>query len=251
MPRGATGSGASRGIGFQPVALEMTGWKLIPLQERTLVDRLAKTHMLRQGIENMKFIHNSPLIAIAFFFQVILFLGISNCLGQQPVRSAKGQANSSQQLPKVLSVESMLRSNTSVEGFLSRTSNESAYEKASYVTESRTRASHDDTQWNDSMAGWTSPDFYTLPLYFEQSKLERYESFSPEWTRPVVSYAQFLASIPVMPYKTGVHGPRDRVYTVGHYPSGTRAPSRSWGPLSKRGMILQGVATTGMIFFIP
>jgi len=180
----------------------------------------------------------------------------SKCLnkrsfGQQPVRSTKGQANSSQQLPKVLSVESMLRPNASVEGFLSRTPKESAYEKAAYVTQSHIRTSHDEAQWNDSMAGWTSPDFYTLPLYFEQANLERYESLSPEWTRPVVSYAQFLASIPVLPYETGVHGPRDRIYTVGHYPYGTTAPLQSWGQPSKRGIVLQGVATTGLIFFIP
>ena len=191
------------------------------------------------------------LIAKACFFQAILFLVVPNCLGQQSVRSTINQSNISQQLPKALSVESMLRPNASVEGFLSRTPKESAYERASYVTESRTRTSHDETHWNDSMAGWTSPDFYTLPLYFEQAKLERYESFSPEWTRPVVSYAQFLASSPVLPYKTGVHGPRERVYTVGHYRYGTKAPSRSWGQLSKRGIVLQGVATTGLIFFIP
>jgi len=199
----------------------------------------------------MKFKPTPLFIAKACLLQAILFLVVPNCMGQQAVLLAKGQANSSQQLPKVLSVESMLRPNASVEGFLSRTPKESAYEKASYVSESRNRTSHDETQWNDSMAGWTSPDFYTLPLYFEQAKLERYESFSPEWTRPVVSYAQFLASIPVLPYKTGVNGPRDRVYTVGHYAYGTRAPSRGWGQLSKRGMILQGVATTGLIFFIP
>jgi len=199
----------------------------------------------------MEFKPIRPLIAKACLFQAILFLVVPNCFGQQPVREAIGQGNSSQQLPTVLSVETMLRSNASVEGFLSRTPKESAYEKAWYVTESRTRTSHDEMQWNDSTASWTSPNFYTLPLYFEQEKLERYESLSPEWTRPLVSYAEFLASIPVLPYKTGVHGPRDRIYTVGHYPYGTRAPSRSRGQLSKRGLIYQGVATTGLIFFIP
>jgi hypothetical protein len=191
-----------------------------------------------------------PLLAMICLIHAILFLA-ADCLGQPSVRSTPVQVNSSGQLPKVLSVASMLNPDASVERFLSRTPTESAYEKTSYITESRTRTNHEEAQWNDSTARWIPPDFYTRPLYFEQPRFERYESSSPEWTSPVVSYAKFLASIPVLPYQTGAHRPRDRIYTVGHNPYGTRAPSRSWGQLSKRGMILQGVATTGLIFFIP
>ena len=198
----------------------------------------------------MKFKIVQPLLAKVCLSLAILFPA-ADCLGQQSFRSTPVQANNSGQLPKVLSVANMLKPDSSVERFLSRTPNESAYEKASYATDSRNRTNHEEAQWNDSTVGWTSPDFYTRPLYFEQARFERYESSSPEWTRPIVSYAQFLASIPVLPYKTGAHGPRDRIYTVGHNPYGTGAPSRSWGQLSKRGMILQGVATTGLIFFIP
>lgn len=198
----------------------------------------------------MKFKSVQPLLAKVVLIHAILFLA-PDCLGQQTVRSVPGQANNSGQLPKVLSVASMLKPDASVERFLSRTPTESAYEKDAYVVDNRYRTNQEEAPWNDSTAGWTSPDFYTRPLYFEQARFERYECSSPEWTRPVVSYAQFLASIPVLPYKTGAHGPRDRIYTVGHTPYGASAPSRSWELLSKRGAILQGVATTGLIFFIP
>ena len=199
---------------------------------------------------DMKFKSIQSLLANACLFLAVLFLGAADCLGQQAERSATIQANRSGQLPRVLSVESMLKPDASVERYLSRTPKESAYEKASFITDNRTRTSDGEVQWTDSIAGWTSPEFYTRPLYFEQANFERFESSSPEWTRPVVSYAQFLASIPVLPYKTGANGPRDRIYSVGHYPYGTRAPSRSL-QLSKRGMVFQGVATTGLVFFIP
>lgn len=162
------------------------------------------------------------------------------------------QIRESGRLPKVPTVESMLRPDASVERFLSRTPTESAFEKASYLTDSRTRTTDDQTPWNDSMAGWTAAEFYTHPLYFEQINFERYETSTPAWTRPMVSYAQFLGTIPVLPYKMGTNGPRDRIYTVGHYPHGQLPPAHShWGKPSKRGVLLQGIATTGLIFFIP
>jgi len=68
----------------------------------------------------------------------------------------------------------------------------------------------------------------------------------------MISYTQFLANIPVLPYKMGTNGPRDRIYTVGHYPYGQVAPAHSnWGAPTQRGVLLQGIATTGLIFFIP
>ena len=156
------------------------------------------------------------------------------------------------QLPKVPTVESMLRPNPSLEAVLSRTPKESAYEKASIQSESRSRTNDDDIPWGDSLAGWTPPAFYTRPLYFEQSQFERYVSNTPEWTQPVVSYAQFLGTVPVLPYKLGANHPRSRVYTPGHYPYDQVAPPHSHrGKLSKKGLLLQGAATTGLIFFIP
>ena len=201
----------------------------------------------------MKHKLHQTLLAKLYLFHAILVLGSTACQGQQvglPV--AEVQLTESRRLPKVPTVESMIRPDASVERFLSRTPTESAYEKASYLTDSRTRTTDNQTQWNVSMAGWTAAKFYTHPLYFEQINFERYETSTPAWTRPMVSYAQFLGTIPVLPYKMGANGPRDRIYTVGHYPYGQVPPSHShWGKPSKRGVLLQGIATTGLIFFIP
>jgi len=72
------------------------------------------------------------------------------------------------------------------------------------------------------------------------------------WTRPAISYAQFLGTIPVLPFKLGSNSPRSRVYTAGHYPYDQVAPLHSKGnKLSKRSLLLQGAATTGLIFFLP
>lgn len=193
------------------------------------------------------------LLAKFCLVQACAFVGTATqCAAQDLKKLAPVPRKESGQLPKVPTVESMLRPNPSLESVLSRTPNDSAYEKASFQTESRTRPSNEDVSWNGSFAGWTAPAFYTRPLYFEQPSFERYASNSPEWTRPAISYAQFLGTVPVLPYKLGANSPRSRVYTVGHYPYDHLAAAHSnRSKLSKRGLLLQGAATTGLIFFVP
>jgi len=194
------------------------------------------------------------LLAKLCLFQATFLVGSTACQGQQAQgwKPAEVQRKEAGQLPKVPTVESMLRPDAFIERFLSRTPTESAYEKASSQTGSRSRTTEVDTEWDGSLTGWNSPEFYTHPLYFEQINFERYETSTPAWTRPMISYSQFLANIPVLPYKMGTNGPRDRIYTVGHYQYGQVAPAHlNWGTPTRRGMLLQGVATTGLIFFIP
>ena len=193
------------------------------------------------------------LLAKFWFVQTCLFIGtVTHCEAQDLKKLAPVPRKESGQLPKVPTVESMLRPNPSLESVFSRTPTESAYEKASYQTESRSRTSNEDVSWNGSFAGWTAPAFYTRPFYFEQPSFERHASNSPEWTRPAISYAQFLGTVPVLPYKLGANSPRSRIYTAGHYPYDHLAPPHSnRGGLSKRGLLLQGAATTGLIFFVP
>jgi len=176
----------------------------------------------------------------------------AHCLAQDGKKLEPVPRKESRQLPKVPTVQSMLRPNPSIEAVFSRTPTESAYEKASFQTESRSRTSDGDVPWNGSLAGATAPEFYTRPLYFEQPRFERYSSKSPDWTRPAISYAQFLGTVPVLPYKLGANSPRSRVYTAGHYPYDQVAPMRSCGnKLPKRDLLLQGAATSDLIFFIP
>lgn len=191
------------------------------------------------------------LLAKACLLQICILIAMTTpCMAQDGKKLAPVQRKESGLLPKVPTVESMLRPNPSLETVLSRTPSESAYEKASYQTESRSRTSSNDAPWTESRAGWTAPAFYTRPVYFEQTNFERYATNTPEWTRPVASYAQFLGTVPVLPYQLGANSPRSRSYTPGHYPYDQIAPARH-GKLSKRGLLLQGAATTGVIFFIP
>ena len=191
------------------------------------------------------------LLAKIFLFHAVFFVGSTCSQGQQASKPTPVPTKESGGLPKVPTVESMVRPDASIKRLLSRTPTESAYEKASLLNSSRFRTK-DEAEWLTSMAGWTAPEFYTRPIYFEQINFERYETSAPAWTRPAISYAQFLGTIPVLPYKVGANEPTSRMYTVGHYPYDQVTPAHSnWGKLSKKGMLLQGAATTGLIFFIP
>jgi hypothetical protein len=166
--------------------------------------------------------------------------------------------DSKSRLPKVPTVDSMLRPRQSVEVTLQKTPEESAYESSAVLTESRNRTTltrsegeESETPWGMQNANWSPARFYTNPLYFEQDNLERFEPTSPAWTRPAISYAQFLGTIPVLPYKMGAHSPRERKFSIGHYPEGQRIyRSRDVGNIRK-GILFQSVATTGVIFVLP
>ena len=174
----------------------------------------------------------------------------SNASPMVSKKNAKG-------FPPVPTVESMIRRSESVEKMLARTPIESQYEHSAILQISRSRITDSGTSdetipWSDSIAGWTPAEFYSLPLYFEQTNLERFSSTAPEWTRPVLSYAKFVGTIPILPYKIGTHSPRDHMYTIGHYRYGQSAPQRSEREtLSRRGLLFQGLATTGFVFLIP
>ena len=99
--------------------------------------------------------------------------------------------------------------------------------------------------------GCKSSSFRSHPLYFEQDNLARFEPTSLAWTRPALFYAQFLSAIPGLPYKIGAHSPRERIFTIGHYPEGQRIHRyREPGNINK-GILFQSLATTGMVFIIP
>lgn len=104
----------------------------------------------------------------------------------------------------------------------------------------------------DTVFTWTAPNFYSRPLYFEQVNFERYEGKTPQWARPFISYADFLGTIPVLPYKMGGARIHERMYTLGHWRPGDPTPHQiHWGRYTTRGAIYQGAATTGLIFALP
>ena len=86
------------------------------------------------------------LLAKLCLFQATFLVGSTACHGQQEQdrKPAAVQRKEAGRLPKVPTVESMLRPDASIERFLSRTPTESAYEKASSQMGSRSRTTEDE-----------------------------------------------------------------------------------------------------------
>ena len=90
------------------------------------------------------------------------------------------------------------------------------------------------------------------PLYFEEPQLERY---GHEWgpvVQPVISTANFVKNVAVLPYKMGIHPMNECQYPLGYYRPGECAP---WTvgpvPISLRGALLQAGAITGAAAALP
>lgn len=162
----------------------------------------------------------------------------------------------STKLPKVPSVASMVSPQTDVGGMFQRSATDSAFDSSEKLLDYGTRttvAGYDhDSIWAGSTYTWAAPNFYSQPLYFEQVNLERYDAKISPCLQPVVSYAQFLGTIPVLPYKVGGQPIHSRAYTLGHWRPGNSTPRQiHWGPCTTRGLLYQGVAVTGAVFFFP
>ncbi|XZE18503.1 hypothetical protein SH449x_003800 [Pirellulaceae bacterium SH449] len=90
------------------------------------------------------------------------------------------------------------------------------------------------------------------PLYFEEPQLERY---GHEWgpvVQPVISTANFVKNVAILPYKMGIHPMNECQYPVGYYRPGECAP---WTvgpvPISLRGALFQAGAITGASAILP
>ncbi len=98
---------------------------------------------------------------------------------------------------------------------------------------------------------WTASNLCHNPLYFEQPALERYgHTIGP--LQPILSGAQFLATIPAMPMLMAIDPPNECQYALGYYRPGSCAP-RKWSPIpySTRGAIVEGGVATALVFLIP
>ncbi len=99
---------------------------------------------------------------------------------------------------------------------------------------------------------WKASAICHKPLYFEDVALERYGHSHGMFVQPFVSGAHFFAAIPLLPYKMGLQHPHDCVYPLGYYRPGSCAPKLMYPlPLSWRGALYQGAASTGLVFLIP
>jgi len=105
--------------------------------------------------------------------------------------------------------------------------------------ESGPRGDTGNFEWMPAAYTWISPAFYHYPLYFEQPNLERYGLGPRPVLKPLASSIHFFGSIPLVPYKTLTHHPRERVYTLGNMRPGDCVPVQ-------RGVIL-GPSTVGEV----
>ncbi len=104
---------------------------------------------------------------------------------------------------------------------------------------------------------WAAPGFYHQPLYFEEVNLERYGnyvgcSYCGDCAQSVISTAHFFGTVPFMPYKIGADPCCERQYTLGYSRPGNCNPCQLEYPeKSCHGAVYQGLATAGVIWFIP
>ena len=107
-------------------------------------------------------------------------------------------------------------------------------------------------QWAPSKVTWTASNLCHNPLYFESVNLERYGHTRGPLLEPVVQSAHFFGNILILPYKMGVHGPRECRYALGYYRPGNEAPwIKQPLPISARGALAQAATMSGLFWLIP
>lgn len=98
---------------------------------------------------------------------------------------------------------------------------------------------------------WKATALCHKPLYFEERALERY-GHTTGFFQPLVSGVMFFGTLPILPYKMGMHSPWECMYALGYYQPGDCAP---WiippVPLNLRGGLLEAGAWTGGVYLIP
>lgn len=106
--------------------------------------------------------------------------------------------------------------------------------------------------WSPLSFTWKASNLCHNPLYFEDVNLERYGHSHGPIAEPLIQTAHFFGSVLVLPYKMGVHHPRECIYTLGYYRPGNCAP---WilppVPISARGILNQAAVMTAGTLLIP
>ena len=106
--------------------------------------------------------------------------------------------------------------------------------------------------WSPMTMTWRASNLCHKPYYFADHNLERYGHTHGPWQEPLVQTAHFFGSVLVLPYKMGVHHPRECIYTLGYYRPGNCAP---WiippVPISAQGILNQTAVMTAGTLLIP
>ncbi len=149
------------------------------------------------------------------------------------------QDQTSQDQTPLLNTESMIGPLQSAEKMFSRLDITDGLLGQAALARPGPRADAEDYLWSPAAYTWVSPVFYHHPLYFEQPNLERYGIGRARVAQPLLSSVHFFGSIPLVPYKTLTHHPRERVYTLGQGRPGNCVPVQ-------RGVIL-GTSSVGEV----
>lgn len=126
----------------------------------------------------------------------------------------------------LLSVDAMLAPLPDAPSLFKRVADDADFRKVAEVISSEVRMDSTHSPWASVCYTWISPAFYHKPLYFEQPNLERYGQGTYRIAQPVVASAHFFSTIPLVPYKTLTHHPRERKSTLGHGRPGNSVPWR-------------------------
>ncbi|MBX3420228.1 MAG: hypothetical protein KF752_01595 [Pirellulaceae bacterium] len=103
-----------------------------------------------------------------------------------------------------------------------------------------------------STVQWKASGACHNPLYFEQVQLERYGHETGPVLQPLISSAHFFLTLPILPYKMGVHPPHECQYALGYFRPGSCAPYMVQPfPWSLRGGLAQAGVWTGASALIP
>lgn len=106
--------------------------------------------------------------------------------------------------------------------------------------------------WAGTNYNWAATQMRHRPLYFEEVNLERYGYTVSPIVQPGISAAHFFLTIPTIPYKMVAQPPREEIYTLGYYRTGSPAPRRwhhvNWDPTAAT---VEGLLVTGLVFAIP
>jgi hypothetical protein len=98
---------------------------------------------------------------------------------------------------------------------------------------------------------WQATGLSFQSLYFEDVNLERY-GYSHGILQPAASAIHFFGTIPLLPYKFGLHPPCEEIYTLGYYRPGNPVPYRtSRLGFRLRAALLEAGAVVGFIYMIP
>jgi hypothetical protein len=111
--------------------------------------------------------------------------------------------------------------------------------------------SPDDRRPTDVVYFYEASALCFQPIYIEDVNLERY-GYSHGVLQPFVSAVHFFGTIPLLPYKMGMHPERECVYALGYYRPGSPTPYQTsrlgW---SLRGAIYEAGAIGAFIAWIP